>query len=159
PDTAESVVSEMKWCLVFIESVRENRVLPPTDSSRTSVNTIFRAGIHILQTPPQMEAEKNLEMLSFKNIPGKENEYQILCHNTGETQLDCTGYLEVSSLETGEKIQTEPLRFPMFPDQRRYTNYELPENLPKGKYSVLAVVDANEDDIPLQAAEATIEIK
>lgn len=159
PDTAESMVSEMKWCLVFVESVRENRVLAPTDSSRTSVNTIFRAGIHILQTPPQMEAEKNLEMLSFSSLPDVENTYQILCENTGETQLDCKGYLEISSLATGEKVQTEPIRFPMFPGQRRYTNYELPEGLAKGKYTVLAVVDANEDDVPIQASEATIEIK
>jgi len=158
PDN-DSAVAEMRWCLVFLESVTENRVYKPSDSSRAHVNTLFRVGIHILQTPPQLESQKSLEMLSFKSVPGAKDQFQILCRNTGQTQLECKGYLELSSLETGEKITIEPKIFPLFPDQKRYIDFTLPEGLKKGKYTILAVADAGEDDIPLQASEATIDIK
>jgi hypothetical protein len=158
PDSV-SVTDEMKWCLVFLESVVENKAYKPSDSSRTYVNTIFRVGIHILQTPPQLESQKDMQMLSFSSVEGKENLYRILCYNSGKTELDCKSYIELSSLASGEKTTLEPIRFTVFPEQRRYTEFALPATIAKGKYAALAVVDAGEDDIPLQASEAVIEVK
>lgn len=154
----DSALDKMRWCLVFIETVTENMSLKPTDSSRTAMNTTFRVGIHILLNPPNHAANKQLEMLSFKSNPEEKNSYQILCENKGETQLECKGYLELSSLEDGTKTVVGPTMFPIFPEQRRYVNFKLPDTLKKGKYSILAVVDANEDDVPVQASEAEITI-
>ena len=154
----DSALEKMRWCLVFVETVNENLSLKPTDSNRTAMNTTFRVGIHILLTPPNLTSKKNLEMLSFKSNPEEKDSYQILCTNTGETQLECKGYLELSSLEDGSKITVGPTMFPIFPDQKRYINFKLPADIKKGKYSILAVVDANEDDVPLQAAEAQITV-
>ena len=157
PDN-DSAIQEMKWCLVFLESVKENKVYKPSDSSKAHVNTIFRVGIHILQTPPKLQSQKELEMVSFKSIPGSKNNYQILCRNTGQTELECKSYIELSELKTGKKTTVGPVIFPMFPEQRRYTSFTLPPDMEKGKYSVLAVVDAGEDDIPVQASEAIIDV-
>ncbi|PZP50646.1 MAG: hypothetical protein DI598_05110 [Pseudopedobacter saltans] len=158
PNT-DSAMAQMKWCLVFLESVKENKIDKPSDSVRTSVNTIFRVGIHVLQTPPQLKSDKKLEMISFKSIANQRNNYQITCINKGETQLECKGYLELSSLADNTKKTVGPIMFPIFPDQKRLVNFSLPQDIPNGKYSILAVVDANDDDVPLQASEATVEIK
>jgi hypothetical protein len=157
PDN-DSAIKEMKWCLVFLETVKENKVYKPSDSSKAHVNTIFRVGIHVLQTPPKLQGQKELEMLSFKSIPGSKNNYQILCKNTGQTELECKSYIELSELKTGKKTTVGPVVFPIFPEQRRYTSFTLPTDMEKGKYSVLAVVDAGEDDIPVQASEAIIDV-
>lgn len=158
PDSA-NVADEMKWCLVFIESVAENKIYKPSDSARAHLRAIMRVGIHILQTPPTVMDKKDLQMISFVNVPGAKNHYRILCQNTGKTQLECKSYIELSSLTTGEKITIPAIEFPLFPDQKRYTDFVLPETLAKGKYTALGIVDAGEDDVPLQASEATIEIK
>jgi hypothetical protein len=157
PDN-DSAIQEMKWCLVFLESVKENKVYKPSDSSKAHVNTIFRIGIHVLQTPPKLQNQKELEMLSFKSMPGSKNNYQILCKNTGQTELECKSYIELSELKTGKKTVVGPVVFPIFPEQKRYISFTLPSDIEKGKYSVLAVVDAGEDDIPVQASEAVIEV-
>lgn len=154
----DSTVETMHWALVFIESVKENRILKPTDSSRTTMNTIFRVGIHILQTPPNLQSEKQIEMVSFQSMPEQKGRYRIACKNTGETQLECKTYLELSSLDNGQKTTVGPVMFPIFPDQDRFIDFDLPQDLAKGKYSILAVIDANEDEVPLQASEAVIEV-
>jgi hypothetical protein len=46
----------------------------------------------------------------------------------------------------------------MFPSQKRYVTFELPKNISKGKYSVLAVADGGED-MSLEAVESVIEVK
>ena len=155
----DSAIQQMKWCLVFLESVKENKVYKPSDSSKAHVNTIFRVGIHVLQTPPKLAAQKELEMISFKSVAGSKNNYQILCRNTGQTELECKSYIELSELKTGKKTTVGPVVFPIFPEQRRYTNFTIPPDMEKGKYSVLAVIDAGEDDIPVQASEAIIDVE
>ena len=97
-------------------------------------------------------------MLSFKSIPGSKNNYQILCRNSGQTELECKSYIELSELKTGKKTTLGPVIFPIFPEQKRYTSFTLPPDMEKGKYTVLAVVDAGEDDIPIQASEAIIDV-
>ncbi len=158
PDSA-SAVSEMKWCLVMLESVTENKKLKPSDSSRAVVNMTMRLGIHILQTPQAFMTDKNIEMVSFTADKADPHNFKILCRNTGKTQLQCLTFLEVTSLQTGEKIKLDPKKFPIFPDQKRYINFTLPNTLAKGKYTVTAVVDAGDDDVPLLASEAVIDLK
>lgn len=155
----DSAVKEMKWCLVFVESVAENKAYKPSDSSRAHVRAIMRVGIHILQTPPSLADKKDVKMLSFNSVTGEKNKYRILAENTGETQLECKSYIELQSLATGEKTTIPATEFPLFPKQKRYMDFTLPDTLPKGKYTALGIVDAQEDDIALQASEAEIEIK
>ena len=45
----------------------------------------------------------------------------------------------------------------MFPEGKRILKFIIPETIPKGKYSALAVLDIGEDE-ELQAIEKTIEI-
>ncbi|PZF74684.1 hypothetical protein [Taibaiella soli] len=158
PDN-DSAVQEMKWCLAFIESVAENKAYKPSDSSRAHVRAIMRVGIHILQTPPALADKKDVKMLSFTSVTGEKNKYRILAQNTGETQLECKSFIELRSLTTGSSITIPSIEFPLFPNQKRYMDFTLPDDLPKGKYTATGVVDAQEDDIALQASEATIEIK
>ena len=158
PDSAEAI-SEMKWCLVMLESVTENKKLTPSDSSRAVVNMTMRLGIHILQTPQSFLTDKNIEMVSFTADKIDSRQFKILCRNTGKTQLQCLSFLEVTSLQTGEKIKLDSKKFPIFPDQKRYVSFTLPATLAKGKYTVTAVVDAGDDDVPLLASEAVVDLK
>jgi hypothetical protein len=147
---------EMKWAMLFIETVEEASA-SKNSSTQASVRNLLRIGVHIYQTPPTL-SNKEVKVLDLK--PSKEgvNTYNLLCKNTGDIMLECKSYLELASLADGSKTKLDAVEFPIFPDQRRIITFELPKNLAKGKYSVLAVIDGGED-MSLEAIESQVEVK
>jgi hypothetical protein len=156
PDSSQAT-SEMKWSMLFIETVQE-QTATNNKAAQATVRNLLRIGVHIYQTPPTL-TQKEVKIYDLKpaadTLP---NVYNLLCQNTGEIMLECKSYLEVTSLSDGKKVKLEALEFPLFPEQRRYVRYDLPKTLSKGKYSVLGVIDGGED-MSLEAMESTIDIK
>lgn len=158
PDSIEAV-KEMKWAMVFIQLVNESK---PVKTEKDIVQQLiynFRMGVHIYQTAPDLK-RVYLNMTSFKPISEKKDSivYQMTCVNEGTQQLRVKATFEITNLTTGIKIKHSPKDFPMFPNQRRVVNFELPKDLPPGKYSILATADGG-DVMPLQAAQVEIDIK
>jgi len=155
PDSSEAS-EEMKWSMLFIETVEEKKDLPGK-GAQAAVKNLLRIGVHIYQTPPALN-EKSVKVFDIKQVPQVTNTYQVLCQNTGNVMVECRSYIELASLADGKKTKLEAVEFPMFPLQRRYVSFELPKDLPKGKYSALAVLDAGED-VSLEAVETEIDVK
>ena len=155
PDSA-TANEEMKWSMLFIETVEEQNNVAGK-GAQAAVKNLLRIGVHIYQTPPML-TEKAVKVFDLKPAPKADNTYQVLCQNTGKVMVECRSYIELASLADGNKIKLDAVEFPMFPSQRRYVTFELPKDLPKGKYSALAVLDAGED-VSLEAVETEIEVK
>jgi hypothetical protein len=155
PDSA-TVSDEMKWSMLFIETVEEQKAVQGK-GAQAAVKNLLRIGVHIYQTPPSL-VEKSVKVYDLKPVPKVNNVFQVSCENTGKVMVDCRSYIELAALSDGKKTKLEPVEFPMFPSQRRYVVFELPKDLPKGKYSALAVLDAGED-VSLEAVETEIEVK
>jgi hypothetical protein len=49
--------------------------------------------------------------------------------------------------------------FKILPDQVRNIDFIIPDTVPKGKYTAVAMIDANDDEVPLEAAQLEIELK
>lgn len=157
PDSA-AAAKAMRWAMLFIETIEEKKAPKKTEGIVTTVLTSYRIGVHIYQTPPT-KTNRELQMQSFSVLPNtSDSVYRVACKNVGDAQLHCKSNLELMNTATGKKITLKEVEFPMFPQQVRYIDFVLPVSLEKGKYSVLATVDAGED-VPLEAAEKTIEIK
>ena len=156
PDSLEAI-SEMKWTMLFIQDVEEKITPSKEKGVYAAVQNITRIGVHIVQTPPSLK-EKDLKMINFIKKEGVKNCYRIICQNIGKVQFDCKTYLELSSVLTGEKTTVKKDLFPLFPNQVRYIDFVLPENLIPGKYTIVAVADGG-DDIPLQISEANINVE
>lgn len=148
-------LDQMKWAMLFIETIEENTSETNAEAQAT-VKNLLRVGVHIYQTPPEA-SDKSIAVLDL--IPNKDipNAYDIVCHNTGNSMIECKAHIELNDAN-GEKTKLDPMEFPMFPEQKRYVTFELPKNMPNGTYSALGVLDAGED-IPLEAIQADIEIK
>lgn len=155
PDDGKST-KEMKWAMLFIETVEEANSAN-NKAAQATVRNLLRIGVHIYQTPPTV-TEKAVKVFDLRPSKDMANTYMLVCQNTGQVMLDCKSYLELASLKDGSKVKMDPVEFPMFPDQKRYVTFELPKNLSKGKYSVLAVVDGGED-MSLEAIESEVEVK
>lgn len=145
----------MKWAMLFIETIEEN-VSRNDKNAQATVKNLIRVGVHIYETPPGA-TEKSIRVLDLKAHPDIPNTYDLVCENTGEIMIECKAYLELAD-EKGEQTKLDYVEFPMFPGQKRYVTFELPKNLPDGKYSALGVLDAGED-ISLEAIESTVEVK
>lgn len=158
PDSA-AAIEEMKWAMVFIQLVNEEKALKTEKDITQQVVYNFRVGVHVYQTPPNLK-RVYLSMLSFKNIVHKKDSilYQIACLNEGTQQLKVKCNFEMTNLSTGEKTKLPQQDFPMFPGQKRLVNYLVPTGLKPGKYSILATADGG-DDMPLQASQAEIDIQ
>lgn len=158
PDSAEAI-QEMKWTMVFIQLVNEEKAHKTEKDITQQVIYNFRVGVHVYQTPPNLK-RVYLSMLSFKNIVNKKDSmlYQIACLNDGTQQLKVKCNFELTNLSTGEKTKLPQQDFPMFPGQKRLVNYLLPTGLKPGKYSILATADGG-DDMPLQASQAEVDIQ
>ncbi|MBK8608507.1 MAG: hypothetical protein IPL84_00730 [Chitinophagaceae bacterium] len=155
PETPEAV-AEMKWAMLFVETIRESKAPAVTKEMRTEIIPATRFGIHIYQTPPAIN-QKELKLSSFTNVTGKENAFRIVCENTGNVQLNCKSYIEMYSLEDGKKITANPVEVPLFPGQIRYIDFTLPDETKKGKYTLVGVVDPG-DEMDIEAAQLIINV-
>jgi hypothetical protein len=154
----DSAVEEMKWTMLVVRTVSEKR--PPSLGAKvqTNIETIFGIGVHVLQTPPNIR-NKELKMLSFSELPGDGRSYRVTCKNIGGVEINARFSIELASAETGFKRTLEPQPIPMFPRQNRYVDFVLPADIPKGTYTAIALVDAEDDNVPIEAAEKQIIVK
>lgn len=156
--TDSASLKEMKWAMLFIQSVKEQVGNKKKKGKVNAViNEIFRFGIHIYQIPPGVHnyAAKATSLQADKQTKGL---YQFSMENTGNIMLQCHAHLELTNMDTGEEIRLESTEFPIFPEAKRTIPLQLPANLKKGRYSVLALLEYHED-LPLEAIEITIEVK
>lgn len=158
PDNEEAI-KEMKWAMLFSEPAKE------TEAPKAGAKEILtvterrqRLGLHVYQVPPNVTL-KDMRVIGLQNVINIPNTYRIICQNTGATQIVCKPYLELTAMtEEGKVSKISADEFPMFPRQIRVVDITIPKSQAKGKYSMIAAIDAGED-IPLGAAQAEIEVK
>jgi hypothetical protein len=146
---------QMNWCMLFIETVKEKK-LGAANGFKTTIANRYRVGVHVYQTPPGV-TEKEIRLVKIEPLANAANRYRVVCQNTGKTQLQCSGYIELFSLQDGSKIRIPSQEFPLFPEQIRYLDFSLPEQIAKGKYTLTGIIDAG-NDVALEAGQVTIEI-
>ena len=152
----EAAFKEMKWAMLFVQTVQEQDAPKATKEVQTKVRETVRVGVHIYQTPSSV-IKASAQALSLR--PAKEkNAYDFSVVNTGEVMLQCKATLTLTNTLTGEEIKLDRVEFPIFPDGKRIVNFPISDKTPKGKYSALAILDIGEDK-ELQAIEKTIELK
>jgi hypothetical protein len=129
PDSINAV-DEMKWSMLFIETVEEQNQAA-SKGAQAAVRNLLRMGVHIYQTPPSVR-KKEIKVIDLTKVANEANQYQVLCENTGDVMLDCSSYMKLNNMADGKEIKLDPVDYPLFPDQRRYVKFELPKDLPKG---------------------------
>lgn len=149
---------EMKWAMIFIQNVQENI----GDESKggkmkATIREVYRIGIHVYQTPTAA-IYKEAKAISLQPDKEVKNMYNFTVNNIGKAMLECKVHLVLTNLSTGVETKLDNFDFPVFPEGKRVVKLAIPENLAKGKYSMLAVLDYD-PDMPLEAMESSIEIK
>jgi len=149
---------QMKWAMLYVQNAAEQAGAAGTTAKTTAkLVEVFRFGIHIYQTPPKL-TDHSAKAISLIPDPVEKSTYDFSMVNTGSTQLTCKARLELTNIENGKEIKLEDTEFPVFPGAKRTVQLALPPTVPKGKYSMLALLDYD-SSMPLEAVELSIEIK
>lgn len=153
--------NKVKWSAMRIKLAKEKQTASLNDPNAVGmgITETFQFVVHIFQSPPSV-TYKNAEISGFKEITATNDTSHVLMlmvNNTGEAILDCASYLDITDLQTGEEERLKPFAYTILPGGSRDVKFHL-HTLPKGKYSVLGVVDYGSKE-NVQAAELNIEIK
>ena len=149
------------WTVMAVDQVVEKPALSFKGDDKTIALGIipsFGFGIYIYQNPPNVKVnEVEIQKFSFKDSTGKKN-LSLEVKNVGDGIGFCSSYVELTSLNTGKKQKLKVKQFTILPGFYRDFSYELPADIPKGKYSAVGVVDfGNEQEI--KAAELDLSIE
>ena len=149
--------------MLFIRQIKDpyNRVA--TDGNlKSSINATFQIGVHLYYIHPSLQ-QKELAIKGFQ-FDDQTNEnnrkFLIKLENVGETVVDGNIKLELTHSDSGVEYRpfdNHPVAVAFMPNDVRYVRLDLPNDLPAGKYSALAIVDigASHD---LQMAVIDVEI-
>lgn len=157
PDDPEAE-KQMKWAIVKVKTSTDNTYEAQGGKDKKIKLAIQpNAGvvIKVHQRPPG--AVKDIKMVSFAKL--NDSTARIGCENTGKTSVECKVSVELTGTDTDykETFQREGLH--ILPGTKRLVDIKLPRtDVPKGKYNAIAIIDAGDDDVPLEASQTTFEI-
>jgi hypothetical protein len=152
------------WTVMEIDQVTDREKLEVPNLSKNAigmgVKNSFGFGIQIFQNPPNVTVS-NVEFTNLKFIKKtdkKGNSIYVNTHNKGSGIAYSLFYLELTNLVTGKVNKMKVKQYAIFPGFKKDFTYELPANLEKGPYSVMAVLDFGDKE-ELQTAELEFNIE
>ena len=153
-----AATKEMKWAMIFVQNVQEqtgneNKAV----KLKATIKEIYRIGIHIYQTPPNVN-KKEAKAISLAQNKDNKDLFDFTMVNSGTTMLDCKVRLVLTNLANGTEIKLDEQSFPVFPEGKRIVKLEIPKTVPNGKYSMLGILEYD-PDMPLEAIESSLEKK
>jgi len=158
PDSADAI-KEIKWTMLHIVTTGEKKAPKKSGSVELALTKSLAVGVRIYQVPPANVAlTKEVKMRSFEMLSDSAT-YRIESENVGGMLLRCLYSIELSSEATGEKTTIGPKEALLLPGQKRYIDLQMPKTLSKGKYMAVALIDPNDDEVPLEASQKEIEIR
>jgi P pilus assembly chaperone PapD len=151
---ADSSALIARWAVAYVQlRAPENDGKGSGEGLKVQVTQSYRFGVYLFQTPPSVtESKGEIKGLNYEN-----DVFTISMKNAGETFLKCNSYIELTNLSTGETKRVTTRGFTMLPALNRNTVFKIPNDIPPGRYSVLAVMDYGSRD-EVEAAEMEITI-
>ena len=148
---ADSSAMVARWAVAYVRLAPREIEGKEGEGLIVRVNQSYRFAVYMFQTPPNALAAKGEILgLDYEN-----DVFTVEIKNVGETFLRCNSYVEFTSLSTGQTQRVATKGFTILPTGHRYKSFDVPKDLPPGRYSVLAVLDyGNRDEV--EAAEMEI---
>ena len=126
------------WDAISIE-----QVLHRTQPAGISVQYRFRTAVKIYVTPPGLSREGAIEDMRFE----QKRRISIQFRNAGGIHLLAKGHLEFRRADNSVAARAPIAAFPTLPGAVRRIALDVPRELPKGEYIVLALIDFGGEEI------------
>jgi len=161
PNTPEA--NTVRWAVASVKLARENT--GPTEKGENvtgmAIIPTFSFLIHLFQTPPNITyTEVTVEKFYEDTIISNDSiRYLVMdTRNIGDAIANCVPYLDMVNLKNGEKRKVKAKGFTILPGGERQIKFIIPNDLSKGNYNILGIVDyGSETDIAAMEIDIKIE--
>jgi hypothetical protein len=152
------------WTNLDIDQILDREQLEVPNLSKNAVGmgvkNTFGFGVHIYQNPPNVSIS-SVEITAMKFIKQTENKPSKIimqANNTGTGIGYCLYYIELTNLVNGKQTKLKVKQFAIFPGYKKEFSFDLPNDIDKGPYSAMAVLDfGNKDELQTAEIEFSIE--
>ncbi|MFA6923980.1 MAG: DUF916 domain-containing protein [Bacteroidales bacterium] len=151
------------WCILMVNQQEEKKDIDVKGNEKTiafGVIPLISFGIYIYQNPPNVLVNK-VEIQNFKLISSDTSKVKTLnlrAKNTGDGISFSSCYVELTNTNIGKQNKLLVKKFTILPGETRDFTFDLPDNLEKGKYSAIGVLDFGSNE-EIETAEIEFEIK
>ena len=166
PDSANAY--RAGWAMLTIDEMKERQAITPKngDGKNMAMGIIptFGFAVYMFQNPPNVKVNK-LELTKLKYISNDQSNNNVTSRGTIYASAKNVGdglgfskmYIELTNINNGYKTKLSSKQFTIFPKMERNFEFQLPGELPSGKYIGSVVLDFGSDE-SLDAAEIEFEI-
>ena len=137
-----------RWAYMYVQTSQEQTAFNADKDSRAAgLNLSARIAIEITRKPKTLQAA-NIEIASLREEENSENQnirtFSALIDNQGNDIHECNVLFIASNLSNAEEHEFEQIKLKSFPGYKRKVSFTLPNTLPAGEYSLVALLDYGE---------------
>ena len=132
-----------RWAVMYIQTARVQTGFDADKELSASVSLTGRIAVQIYRLPvTNYETKMNIKHLQeVDDSESKDRIFTAFVENTGAAITKCKVIFIASDLNSGEEFEFDPILIESFPGYPREVKFTLPETLPSGKYSLVALLD------------------
>ena len=133
-----------KWAILYVKGVSEKDPSSAEKNLASGLMVKAQIAIQVYQSPPSNTKYKaiirDLRDGGKDKTTGEPLLYATI-ENIGDKIIDAKVYLRISNMETASEMKLKPIKVPVLPGGIRSVELRMPSDLPKGTYSVAAIMD------------------
>lgn len=131
-----------KWGVIFIRTAKEQTSFSVDKGISAGMNISGRIAINVFQTP---ETNKNfkatIQNITEVDVTENTRVFTAVVNNLADIITNCKVHLIATNIATSEEETFAPQEFVLYPKTIRKVEMELKKKLPKGTYSIAAILD------------------
>lgn len=137
------------WTVLMLDEVTQRAPLAANGTPSTialGITPSIGFGVYLYQNPPGVHSDQiDISKFSYRDSSDKKQLF-MNAGNKGDGIGFCTSYVELTHMKSGKQEKLKGQKFTILPGFERRFVYEIPKDLPKGKYSAVGVIDTNNPD-------------
>ncbi len=136
-----------RWALMYIQTVTEKTSFDVDEGMGAGVRISGRIAVEVYRDPV-LRLTPKLKIKDLREVTEADSTHRYFIAdiiNSGKNIAKCKVSFIASDLNTAEQIEFEPIYFDSFPGFLREVKFKLPNTMPSGKYSLVALLDYGKD--------------
>lgn len=134
-----------RWAMMYVQTAQVQSSFDSDVNFGAGMKLSGRIAIPVYRVPltrttPELSIKHLIEEVNVDSV-SNERKFSVLVENEGASIAECKVVFIASDLNTAEEIEFDPIMFDSYPGYPREINFTLPETMPPGEYSLVALLD------------------
>jgi len=132
-----------KWGILSVNTAKEQTAYSSDEDLQTGVNIMGRIDVYITYSPESGQ-QTRVTISNLREVTTEEDDsrrFAVNIDNIGNKIKRAKVYLIASNLKTAKEKKFKPVTITTYPQSSRTIELPLSSDLPKGRYSLAAILD------------------